>query len=215
MNTHKWFERPNAALTYSQHPPVTDTMPGFLKEIRSYLREGIRVLDVGSGPGILSFAIATIGLRGVEVFGIDKSWPFIQLATRLNKSYRFNSTFGIGDAHALPYANECIDLVVSQMALKWFDDRTLALREMYRVLKPGGNMLIAESGGNELIEVFILMHEFFIKSDIHSLERRGWKNFLLWLKKSLFTPSDLFHFLEEAFYSQRTINLDNSPEDFK
>ena len=48
-----------------------------------------------------------------------------------------------GDATALPFADASCDVVLSQFALMYFPDRTAALKEMIRVLRPGGRLAIA------------------------------------------------------------------------
>src|SRR5450631_3047238 len=98
---------------------------------------GESILDVGSGDGQLTQRIAAVGAR---VEGVDAS-PAMVAAAR---------TRGIaaveGSAESLPYPDASFDAVFSNAALHWVRDQDEMLREVHRVLKPGGRF-VAEMGG--------------------------------------------------------------------
>ncbi len=106
-----------------------------------------RVLDLGCGPGVSSFVLAGRLGPGVEVVGIDFSAEMIRRARRhQRKHYRHlgNLRFEQADVLALPFAAETFDLAVGHSFLYLLPDRLGALREIRRVLTPGGHLVFME-----------------------------------------------------------------------
>lgn len=98
-----------------------------------------KVLDIGSGPGELSIQIANRLEAGGFLHGIDLSPRMIRLAKKIAAAHgSHNVAFGKGDALNLRFVNNTFDVVVSSNAFPWVPDRKRFLREVYRVLKPGG-----------------------------------------------------------------------------
>jgi SAM-dependent methyltransferase len=92
---------------------------------------GSRLLDVASGPGHLAGAAAR---RGAQVTGIDLADPMLDIARELYPDV----TFLRGDAEALPLADEQADAVTGAFVLNHLPEPEAALREVNRVLGPGG-----------------------------------------------------------------------------
>jgi ubiquinone/menaquinone biosynthesis C-methylase UbiE len=104
---------------------------------------GDRVLDVGCGPGFLADRVAgVVGPTG-RVHGIDPSPEVIAYA---NRTAPANTNFRVAAAEQLPYPDETFDVVSCTLALHHIqpDHRPAALQEMYRVLRTGGKLLIAD-----------------------------------------------------------------------
>jgi SAM-dependent methyltransferase len=100
---------------------------------------GERVLDVACGTGVLAREAARhVGPSGF-VAGIDPDPGMLAVAAGLSPEIEWRQ----GDAHALPYEDASFDVVVSQFGLMYFSDRSVALRQMLRVLRPGGRLAIA------------------------------------------------------------------------
>jgi ubiquinone/menaquinone biosynthesis C-methylase UbiE len=100
---------------------------------------GQTVLDVASGTGVLAREAADrVGPSG-RVAGIDAGPGMIAVAKRISPDIDFR----VGDAHALPFPDASFDAVVCQFALMFFADRPQAIREMRRVLRPGGRVAVA------------------------------------------------------------------------
>jgi ubiquinone/menaquinone biosynthesis C-methylase UbiE len=103
------------------------------------IQSGHRVLDVACGTGILAReAISRVGSKGF-VAGLDASHGMLAVAERLAPAVEWRQ----GTAESLPYEDHSFDAVVSQFGLMFFADRREALREMVRVLAPGGRMAVA------------------------------------------------------------------------
>ncbi len=103
-----------------------------------HLRPGMSVLDVGCGPGTITLDLAEIVAPG-EVVGIEYTEaPLVaarQAAARRDDS---STRFEIGDARALPFADDSVDVVFAHQVLQHLTDPVAALGEMIRVCRPGG-----------------------------------------------------------------------------
>jgi len=100
---------------------------------------GDSVLDVACGTGVLACAaLDRVGPRGTVV-GLDPNADMLSVARRNSMRVEWRE----GRAESLPFPDGSFDAVVSQFGLMFFDDRPAALREMMRVLRPGGRMAVA------------------------------------------------------------------------
>jgi ubiquinone/menaquinone biosynthesis C-methylase UbiE len=98
-----------------------------------------RVLDVACGTGALTVAVADRVSPGGAVLGLDANPEMLAVARRKHAEIEWRD----GRAESLPFADASFDAVVSQFGLMFFDDRVAALREMQRVLRPGGRLVVA------------------------------------------------------------------------
>ena len=103
------------------------------------VRPGRRALDVACGTGALTVAVAARVRPGGTALGLDASPEMLAVARRKHPDIGWH----LGRAETLPFADASFDAVVSQFGLMFFDDRVAALREMQRVLRPGGRLAVA------------------------------------------------------------------------
>lgn len=100
---------------------------------------GDRVLDVACGTGVAARAIADRVRPGGSVVGLDVNDGMLTVARCKAPAVEWVE----GRAEALPFDAERFDAVVSQFGIMFFDDRRRAVREMVRVLRPGGRLAVA------------------------------------------------------------------------
>ena len=108
------------------------------------LTPGQRVLDVGSGPGHQAFEMSSVVASNGQVDGTDPADSAIEIARR-RCSDLSNVSFQVGDATKLPFANSIFDAAMSSQVFEYLEDVPGALAEMFRILKPGGRVLIHDT----------------------------------------------------------------------
>lgn len=105
----------------------------------AHVGPGTRVLDVACGTGILARELAArVGPSG-SVTGLDLLPGMLEVAKQIAPNIEWEQ----GTAQDLPFRDQSFDVVVSQFGLMFFPDRTKSLREMLRVLAPGGHLAVA------------------------------------------------------------------------
>jgi uncharacterized protein (DUF1330 family)/trans-aconitate methyltransferase len=164
---HRWYDSPeyrplkslrlagtqsNGLVIEGCEPPKTPAevyeglfVPALFQQWGSVVSEaagvkaGDRVLDVACGTGVLAMAVAErVGPDG-KVAGLDPSGDMLGVARRKSDRIEWRE----GRAEAIPFPDESFDAVVSQFGFMFFEDRVAALREMMRVLRPGGRLAVA------------------------------------------------------------------------
>lgn len=103
------------------------------------IQPGQRVLDVACGTGLLSREISSRLTSSGYIAGLDPGPGMLAVAKELSPAIDWHE----GVAESLPFPNDSFDTVVSQFGLMFFTDRHQAIREMFRVLKAGGRMVVA------------------------------------------------------------------------
>jgi len=113
---------------------------GFLDSLSLPL--GAIILELGYGPGNTTYQLVQ---RGFSVYGVDISDYFCQLATRRCQQVPGAKVkLEVGDAENLKYQDNFFDCVIGIGFLQYIKDPLRCLQEAQRVLKPGGNLIIAQ-----------------------------------------------------------------------
>jgi len=159
-------DKRHIAKAYDLQAPGYDSAVG--RGIRALMRQLLGDLDVGEAPvaldvacgtGISTFAlIEKTGGKG-DFHGVDISEGMLEVARRSAEAQGFSVRFSKGDAEDLDYPDAKFDVVISNMSLQFFPDKSRALSEMHRVLKPGGRLAILFGAGPMFQEIWEVLEE--------------------------------------------------------
>jgi ubiquinone/menaquinone biosynthesis C-methylase UbiE len=112
------------------------------RRISTQLPQGSSVLEVAPGPGYFCIELAKLGSYAIT--GLDISRTFVKMAAKKAAEAGVKVDFRQGSASKMPLQNDSFDFLLCRAAFKNFADPIGALREMCRVLKPGGRGLIID-----------------------------------------------------------------------
>jgi demethylmenaquinone methyltransferase/2-methoxy-6-polyprenyl-1,4-benzoquinol methylase len=135
------YDRVGAVMSFGQDPRWRRALVDFIEP-----KAGMRILDVATGTGMVAFALAA---RGAEVIGLDQSEAMLSGArARLQRTPELAGRLSLvlGEAEALPYADAEFDALSFTYLLRYVDDRAATMRELARVVKPGGRIAMVEFG---------------------------------------------------------------------
>ena len=160
--THeRYSERPNGQF-FDWVVDQLDPLPGQL------------VADIGCGPGTYQSRVAS---RGARVLGLDLSAGMLLEARRVAADFSHPVAIVRGDAQALPLATSSCDLLLAAQMLYHVPDRELALREMRRVLRPGGRIVLVAGSGD--VPRYMRLHRQIVEELGYELGDSGGSRFTL------------------------------------
>jgi ubiquinone/menaquinone biosynthesis C-methylase UbiE len=140
------------AATYDEHwsALTTQAIEPLLDAAR--VQPGMRVLDVGAGAG---YGAARAAARGAQVTGVDVAEAMVKLAARQHP----DASFVQASATSLPFDDESFDAAVGNLVILHVGQPELAMRELWRVLAPGGRVALSTWESPERSPFFAALHE--------------------------------------------------------
>lgn len=139
----------------------------------------VSVLDVATGGGHTALAFAAIARR---VVAYDVTEPMLRAARGLLRERGATGTaFVAGDVEALPFEDQAFDLVTCRIAAHHFANVPAAVREVRRVLRPGGSFLLQDILGHDDAEAAAFVTEVERRRDpshVRAYRAAEWKAFL-------------------------------------
>lgn len=139
----------------------------------AHINPGHRVLDVGCGTGDLTLTAQRYVGASVSAYGIDASREGIEIARKKAAHGKSGTVFEVGLIERIPYEEATFDVVISRLVIHHLPDdlKRSGLAEMFRVLKPGGLVFIADFKvpGNPILAHLILVfvgHHMMMQSNV-------------------------------------------------
>ncbi|MFL5862307.1 MAG: class I SAM-dependent methyltransferase [Solirubrobacteraceae bacterium] len=145
------YDRMGAVLSFGQDPRWRAAMVAAVDP-----RPGQEILDVATGTGMVAFALAR---AGASITALDQSPEMLSVA-RSRAPHDAAVTFVSGEAERLPFADGAFDALTFTYLLRYVDDPAATMRELARVVKPGGRIGMVEFGvpGNPVLRSLWRLH---------------------------------------------------------
>lgn len=110
-----------------------------------------RILDVGAGTGHVTRLLRK-SYRGAQIIGVDIA-PAMLMQARSRSGWWRRPRFVCGDIECLPFKDQSVDLLISNLTLQWCNGLEAAFAEFRRVLRPGGAVFFSTFGPDSLREL--------------------------------------------------------------
>ncbi|MEJ2609266.1 MAG: class I SAM-dependent methyltransferase [Candidatus Thiodiazotropha sp.] len=146
MNAQQYNEQTMKGLFHKIYPVIAQQAL-----TRTGVHEGV-CIDLGGGPGMLGIRIAEASHLQVTI--VDPLIECLTLAQDNIQEYGLNERVNtqLGQAESLPFDNGSVDLVVSRGSIFFWEDQRQGLREIFRVLRPGGWAFVGGGFGNKTLQ---------------------------------------------------------------
>jgi len=171
-------------------------------KVKNVLPANARVLEVAPGPGFLAIEFARAGNYKVTALEISKT--FIEIARENAKQANVDIDFHHGNASEMPFKENSFDFIICVAAFKNFTEPIEAIREMYRVLNPGGKACIMDLRRDASVKDI----DKHIKEDLHMRGFNAWMTRFVFrhtLLKNAYTKDEIQNFVSQTSFLQANI----------
>ncbi len=182
---------------YDRHAIIQQHVSQSLADMLDHDPKPAQILDLGAGTGCMTQHLTTHFPNALCV-ALDIALPMVQRA-------QVHAPALQADAQQLPFADQSMDMICSNLMLQWLPTPTPLLEECWRVLKPGGRLYVSTLGTDTLHEAKMALsaidraHHINRFHDIHQLgdqlQRLGWQQPVLqqtWLQQHHTSPQHVF-----------------------
>jgi ubiquinone/menaquinone biosynthesis C-methylase UbiE len=173
-------------------------------KVKNSLPADAAVLEVAPGPGFLAIEFAK---AGHNVTALEISKTFVEIAQDNAKKSKVQVDVREGNASAMPFGENQFDFIICVAAFKNFSEPVEAIREMHRVLKPGGKACIMDLRRDVSMER-INSH---IKNDLHISGLNAWLTRMVFkttLLKTAYTKPQIESMVSQTSFTNLRIDED-------
>jgi ubiquinone/menaquinone biosynthesis C-methylase UbiE len=175
------------------------------RQVSEALPSGGRILEVAPGPGYLAIELARLGKY--QVVGLDISQSFVEIARGKAREAGVTVDLRHGNASEMPLESDAFDFVVCVAAFKNFTEPVEALREMHRVLAPGGVALISDLRGDATMpDIEDVVDGMGLNPVNKFITRWTFRSFLL---KNAYTRAEMEQLVAQTDFTEVEIREDN------
>jgi len=175
-------------------------MQEYAKEAKRHFDDEANVLEVAPGPGYFSIELAKMG--NYNITGMDISADFINICKTNAQRENVNINFIQGNVSQMAFVDNTFNFIFCSAAFKNFKEPVTALREMYRVLKNNGTVLIVDMNRNASKEQLV---ELATKTSKPGFERWFQINTFKGLCKGAYSRTELENMIKQTSFSRNEI----------
>jgi len=174
------------------------------QRVAQKLQKGSCVLELAPGPGFFAIELAKLG--NFKITGLDISRTLVGIAIENARKAGVPVDFQLGNASAMPFGDQSFEFIYCSAAFKNFREPVKALDEMHRVLRPGGEAVVADLRKDTPIEE---INRYVDESGRGKVD--GWLTkmaFRVLLLKRAYTKSDFERMARESRFGSSTVSVD-------
>ncbi|MDR1147835.1 MAG: class I SAM-dependent methyltransferase [Spirochaetaceae bacterium] len=175
-------------------------MQEYANEVKKHLTDNAQVLEVAPGPGYFSIELAKMG--NYNITGMDISADFVEICKTNARQENVSVNFIQGNVSKMPFEDNTFNFTFCSAAFKNFKEPVTALREMYRVLKDNGIVLIVDMNHDVSKET---LNETAAKSSKPGFERWFMKMTFKGLCNAAYSRNELENIIKQTSFNKNEI----------
>lgn len=177
-----------------------DEMREYAKEVARHIKDGANILEIAPGPGYMSIELAKTG--NYNITGLDISHDMVKISRKNAEREKVNINFIQGNVTSMKFEEGTFDFIFCSAAFKNFKEPLLALKEMYRVIKKGGVVLIGDMRGD--------VPKQALKDEVNKMGKSSFGRFILLmvfknLARSAYTKDEFLNMIKETSFEKHEI----------